>query len=263
MYLSSVHRLGAGPDPHQPYPVPLLGMSRLMLLRGSIMWLAGLLINRPFPGECCTGGGEWRGETAQPLQQLAGGAGEWRCCRCEPGSDRRYRWTPCLFFSLSWRKKEALDLALSKTVSFCFRRWKPVSSKGGGERMKEKWGGGIRRPNVAWGWSLAVCHNLWPWVCMIKEGSPMRLPALNTTGAHHFYTWEYKSHVCTLTAGLEIETDLNLTSQTPSGVSHLRRWPDFCVNTWISWSYNSWEIMMQVFDNDAQYRNWFILKQKE
>ncbi|KAL6485003.1 hypothetical protein MHYP_G00070480 [Metynnis hypsauchen] len=64
---------GAGPDPHH---LPL-GTSRLMLLGGSIMWLAGRLINRLFPGERCVGRqwvggvGEYTGETAQPLQQLA------------------------------------------------------------------------------------------------------------------------------------------------------------------------------------------------
>lgn len=73
--------------------------------RGTLLWKAVL------------GRGEmwWGDSTASP-------AAEWRCCRCEPGSDRRYCHAPCLFSHLSWRKREALDLAPSKTVSFCFWR---------------------------------------------------------------------------------------------------------------------------------------------
>jgi len=77
----------------------------------------------------------------------------------------------CLFFHLSWRKKEALDLTLSKTVSFCFKRWKPVLLWGGARKWKKEEKGGsleVRKLNEEAGWSLAGCRDPWPGVHMIK-----------------------------------------------------------------------------------------------
>lgn len=111
-------------------------------------------------------------------QQLGGGAEEWWSLQMWIWKRQKVSAYTCLFFHLSWRKEEALDLVLSKTVSFCFKRWKPVSLWGGARKWKKEEKGGsleVRKLNEETGWSLAGCRDPWTGVRMIKRLS------LNTT----------------------------------------------------------------------------------
>lgn len=109
-----------------PLLQPHLPLSCLILLVGSIIWLAVWVPVSCFPGDSQAPGAGRHWAEASPASAAAvweterGAAQMW-----ESGANRRYGWfqrRPCLLFHLFLvGRSRALDLAHSKTLSFCSR----------------------------------------------------------------------------------------------------------------------------------------------